>query len=253
MDTLDKNKQALSLIEAITPVSQTFAQSNEMTEAAYHLTRDQKRILFLVVGRIRSAEKEGDKTVGLCEFTVSEYATMYNLPSAQASKDIRNALANFVIKEVCIFRPDWDDAAEKGYETFPWMIKKAHSPRRGSYVVHLNPYLMPFFTSLERRFTNLKIKDIASITSPYAIRLYESLCQYKNAEGDGCAVLAVDWMIERYGLPKSYRAIGEFKRSFLHKAIIEIQNSTNMSISYKEKRAGGRITHLAFYYRQNER
>jgi plasmid replication initiation protein len=248
---VDKNKQVLALVESVMPVSKIIAQSNEMTEAAYHLTRDQKRILFLAVGRIRNATKGGDKSAGLCEFTVAEYAEMYNLPSAEASKDIRTALAGFAAKEVCIFRPEEDEGSEKGSEVYPWMIKKAYSPRRGTYIVHLNPYLMPFFTSLEKRFTKIKIKDVAGITNPYAIRLYESLCQYKNAEGSGFAVLGVDWMIERYGLPKSYLKMAEFKRGFLVKAVKEIKEKTHMTITYSEKKSGNRITHFQFTYQQS--
>lgn len=250
-NAVDKDRQILTLVESVMPVSKIIAQSNEMTEAAYSLTRDQKRILFLAVGRIRNATKGGDQSAGLCEFTVAEYADMYNLPSAEASKDIRTALAGFAAKEVCIFRPEWDDGGEKGSEVYPWMIKKAYSPRRGTYIVHLNPYLMPFFTSLERRFTKIKIKDVAGITNPYAIRLYESLCQYKNADGAGYAVLGVDWMIERYGLPKSYLKMAEFKRAFLTKAVAEIEEKAHMSITYSEKKSGNKITAFCFTYQQN--
>lgn len=59
MNRAELTAKAVSLIESATPISRSLAQANEITEAAYHLTRDQKRLLFIVVGRLRYASKDG--------------------------------------------------------------------------------------------------------------------------------------------------------------------------------------------------
>ena len=229
-------------------------QSNQLTEASYSLTRDQKRILYLCMSKMPNVP-EGEPITHDGKFTiaVADYAEAYDLPSSAASQDIRTALNRFRGKEVTIYRPEFDEGDDKGYDAYPWLVKRSVRPNIGLYEIHINQELMPLMAGLRRNFTTYDMIEVNGITNPLVMRLYESLCQFRGNRSEGTVTLSVEWIRARYMLPASYNRMPDFRKRFLDVAVQEINQKSQLRIEVKEKKTGRSITHLEFKFVDIER
>nr|WP_225312293.1 RepB family plasmid replication initiator protein [Salmonella sp.]QBM91552.1 Replication initiation protein [Salmonella sp.] len=128
------------------------------------------------------------------------------MPSAEASKDIRRpfqVLARRKLRYITLMnRPNQKTVME----SYPWMIKDAYSPRRGTYIIHLNRYLMPFFTLLDKkRFTKAEFTEVSRLTNPYSMRLFMSPYASTGRMMEAAAILASNGCGSVMGYQKSYQ------------------------------------------------
>lgn len=215
-------------------------QSNALTTAAYSLGRNEKRILYIALKHFLDNPVDYKKTefghVSV-DIETNRYASLFN--SENASKEIAAAANAMKGKEVVFYLPDEDTDEDKAYDSFTWMVKRSHRPKRGVTTFYFNAELISIITEVKSDFTKFLIGDAGELSSGHSMRLYESIKQWANRRNK--VSFAVKWMIDRYCLPKSYERMSDFRRRFLKPSVEDIANKTDIKLRYTEEKRNGEM------------
>lgn len=116
----------------------------------------------------------------------------------------------------------------------------------GYVTVELNPNLAPYLLQLDTSFFRSKFKYTALAQSKYTIPLYELLKSWEKVR-DHKKVFEID-ELRAYmdAVKKSQNNVAEFKRTALEPAVKEINDITDLQISYTEIKRGRKVTHIEF-------
>lgn len=205
-------------------------QANVLTSAAYSLSKTEKRIVYIALDKISRQAVKPNK-FGQIEIDIvhSHFATLFECPIGNASRDIASAAASLNTKEVVFYLPDEDSDDDRALDAISWTTKRAHRPKKGITTIHFNSELIDIITNVDKNFTRLLLGDIIKLNSSGAMRLYDSLRQWENR---GDVVFNINWMIERYELPVKYRdRMSDFRRRFLHPSLLEINEKTSLKVT----------------------
>lgn len=98
---------------------------------------------------------------------------------------------------------------------------------------------------IERYFTQYLLQQTSQLKSAYSVRLYELLVQWKEAKGT--PVFEINTFREQLGLGvNEYQIMGNFKLRVLDMAVNEINEKTDLKVSYEQKKQGRKISGFLF-------
>lgn len=224
-------------------------QSNALTTAAYELSRNEKRILFLCLNKVYKKDfsfNEKEKAYEV-SFSYQEYDEVFNDDSTHLARNVYQAVSGFMLKKVVFYVPDNDCGGVKATKERSWINGFDHNPRLKNMCLYFNPPVFDVISNTEREFTLYLLTVVGKINNPYAMRLYELICQWRKTRTT--FTHSIEWLKDRFKLPKSYDRMPDFRRSFLNVVVKEINEKTDIELSAEELCDGlrkNKVTHIKF-------
>ena len=113
------------------------------------------------------------------------------------------------------------------------------------------PDVVPLITRLEEHFTKYEAKQVAHLTSKYATRLYELLIAWR--EVGKVPQLELSEFRNRLGLlDNEYTAMSDFKKRVLDPSIKQINEHTDITVTYEQHKKGRIISGFSFKFKQKK-
>lgn len=207
---------------------------NTITQAFKEMSIDEKRLIISASPLVRLNEAT-EKTA--IEISASDFAGFAGIDEKSAYKQMRSA-SKKLMKRTFVY----SDKNEVETEV-QWVIRSKY--QNGYVTVFFTDEvieLLKIFDSLNPYTKYLK-EDILSLKLTYSIDLYHLAKKY---QGMGGFTMSLDEYRQELGTPKSYKRINNLKDNAVDSPIKEINEKTDINISYENVKRGKEVVSLKF-------
>ena len=228
-------------------------KSNALIEAAYHPeSRYQMRVLLACVSMIKSDE---ELKVGYrFELTANALADLTGDKAKNNYRELRKAADEIMDMTITLRKGPGGERLihEATGKPDKRKINVAalcdYYDRQGKVVIEFTHAVLPYLSDLESYFTKYRLKYIMKMKSAYGVRLYELLVQWFGNERE----FAIDEFKEIFGITDKYKAMCDLKKRVIYPAIDDINNHSNIKVSFGQRKKGRTVTHLQFKFKEKK-
>lgn len=221
-------------------------KSNKLNKASFgNYNLNDYRVYLNAIALIGGIDAQGkylQQSELTQEYTLRavEFANQFNIATNHAYEILKNAADKLMKTDIKIEMPDL-------LET--WRInvceRVKYNPNQGTITILFTKSIMEYLRQRTKNFTLYNLKEVADLTSFYAVRLYEMIQQYNTSTGMLVHTLA-QWR-EILGIaPEQYKMYHQIKQKVFTQALEEINNKTGYHITMTEIKEGRKVARVKF-------
>ncbi len=212
-------------------------QDNQLIEACYHLTLNEKRLVLLAITKIDRSQKPRADLPNRFVITASEWAEAY--PQKNPYMELKRAVAELYERSIQLRAGNGIKRGRMRWITSELEYEDSSVSLTFTHEVSL--YLQGMVDS----FTKFDLVNIKALTSTYSIRLYELLKQWSST---GMRLETIDNLRFSLNAVDAYPRWADFNRYVIKKAVIEVSEKTNLKVKYETIKKGREVTAIKFYF-----
>lgn len=211
-------------------------KDNKLIQASYKLSLIEQRIVLSCIAKIDST-KELTEGQGFT-ITVAEIQDLMtdNRSIKSMYADVKEAIEKLWDREIKL---DNQGSSRR------WIFEKKYNENEGSVTLHFSPTIIPYLSQLKDNFTKYRLEWVSKFKSTNSIRIYELLVQWTSK---GEREVELEWLKNILLVADKYPRTNNFIQRVLKPSIDEINEYSNLSVSYGVRKSGRTITHIQFKF-----
>lgn len=213
-------------------------KSNQVIEASYTLTTIEQRLILSAIAQVPKGEEVSDDI--LYPLTMKNLVKLGGDEKA-SHKEFKDAVNRLYERSIVLRDGDESDS-------FRWIQEKVFNGSNKAFIRFSKP-ILPFLTNLKVEFTKYLESDIVGMSSPYAIRFYELMMQYRSVGKREITLDDLRWMFQ---LQNKYPVWADLKKRVIDQAIKEINLHSPYKLIVEPKRTGRRITSIVLKFQDKQ-
>ena len=212
--------------------SQLVVKGNELIQKKrYNLTATQQKFLAYVISRI----KPDDTIATLYEIRVEDFCSMTGIDKTYFYDEFIKMIDRFDEQSF------WIDTEDELYK-FRWFNDTRYIKGAGKVDLYLSRALKDYLFELKSNFTQYELYNVMALHSKYAIRLFELFKSYEYQHYKTFDTEDLKHLL----YAENYKNFADFKKRVLEPAIDEINNYTELNVSFEPVFKGRKVIQIAF-------
>jgi len=207
---------------------------NKIQQCFKEMTLDEKRILIISSPKARMIDATESDAI---EVTAEEFAYECGIKSKSAYKQLEIASQNLINRSFTYHN-------ERGKKVVvTWVIRAIYE--EGYISLNFPAEVLIMLQEFDKinTFTKYKKENVLKLKGEYSIDLYHLVKKHQGMKG---FEMSLEDYKSELALPPSYDRINNLKARALHSPIEEINEKTDVTVSYKNITRGRKVTGFKF-------
>ena len=220
-------------------------KDNALMNASYNLEVTEQRLILLAIINARETH-QGITSDSKLEIHANDYASQFHVTKEAAYKALKTAVNNLFERQF-----SFKEETKKGIGIVRsrWVSRIKYIDDSAILEITFAPDVVPLITRLEKHFTSYQIQQVTQLTGKYAIRLYELLIAWREV-GKVPQIELSEFRAKLGVEDDEYKAMNHFKSRVLEPSIKQINQHTDITVSYEQHKRGRTITGFSFKFKQ---
>ena len=222
-------------------------KDNALINASYNLDLVEQRLIRLAIVEARESGRGIDANKPLTVHA-SSYISQFNVARQTAYQALKDACKDLFARQF-----SYQEKREKGVAnvTSRWVSQIAYIDDTASVELIFSPAIIPLITRLEEQFTSYELEQVSNLTSAYAVRLYELLIAWRST-GKTPVIELSEFRAKMGVLDGEYTRSDNFKKWVIEKPIEQINEHTDITVTYEQHKRGRTISGFSFRLKQKQ-
>jgi plasmid replication initiation protein len=224
-------------------------KDNALINASYNLDLVEQRLILLAIVEARESGK-GINANDPLEVHADNYINQFGVHRNTAYQALKDACKDLFARQFSYQEKKANGNVRNVMSR--WVSQIAYNDNEATVDLIFAPAVVPFITRLEEQFTKYELQQISSLSSAYAIRLYELLIQWRSA-GKTPTIELQDFRKKLGVLDNEYLRMAHLKERVLELSIKQINEHTDITVKYEQHKRGRSISGFSFTFKQKKK
>ncbi|MCI3942468.1 replication initiation protein RepM [Acinetobacter baumannii] len=223
-------------------------KDNALINASYNLDLVEQRLILLAIVEARESGK-GINANDPLEVHADSYINQFGVHRNTAYQALKDACKYLFARQFSYQEKKANGNIRNVLSR--WVSQIAYNDNEATVDLIFAPAVVPLITRLEEQFTKYELQQVSSLSSAYAIRLYELLIQWRST--GKTPIIELQEFRRKLGvLDNEYLRMAHLKERVLNLSLKQINEHTDITVKAEQHKTGRSITGFSFSFKQKK-